>query len=170
MAEKKKPGRRNRSPDKLTPDVQKLIVEAVAACAPRMTAAERAGVTDRVLRKWMARGAKDRSGVYRSFYSAVKKAEAEALLVRIARIGKAAQGGQVVERTTKTTKKKDGTVETTTVEKYSRGEWTADAWALERRDPDNYALHRKRDIEEAVKKVLEKHLENQLAAPRHGAA
>src|SRR5205823_5769084 len=63
-------------------------------------------------------------------------------VARIARIGRAGQGGQVIERTTITTTKANGDTVTKSHEKYARGEWQADAWALERRDGENYASNR----------------------------
>jgi hypothetical protein len=140
---KKRIGRRNRTPDKLTPEVQKLIVDAVAALAPRKTAAEHAGVTDRAVRYWMARGSKERTGPYHSFFSAIKKAESAALISRIARIGKAGQGGQLVQETITTTVKANGETVTKTTRRMTSPQWQADAWGLERRDPGNYADNRR---------------------------
>lgn len=157
MARKPK-GRRNRTPDKLTPETQKVIVEAIAAGVPQRHAAERAGVTAWTIQHWMRRGKKDRSGVYSHFFSAMKKAEADRLAASVARIGLAAKGGQVIERTTTTTSKttKDGTTitNTKTVERIAPGQWTADAWFLERRHPDEFAGNR-REVKE---------LRDQLAA------
>ncbi len=144
---KKKKGRRNRTPDKLTPEAQKVIVDAVAGGVPRKYAAARAGVAERTVREWVARGAKDKSGAYAAFFAAMKKAEADRLAASVARIGRAAAGGQVIERTTTTTTKPDGTVVTKCVEKVTRGEWTADAWFLERRHPDEFAGNR-REVKE----------------------
>ncbi len=144
--EKRKTGRT----PKLTPEIQKLIVDAVAACAPRDVAAKRAGIGQSTLRSWIARGRKERKGEFLAFLAAVKKAEAEAILTRIARIAKAGQGGQVVEKSTKTVTvvTKDGKQTTTTVttEKHAPPQWVADAWMLERRYPDEFCIYRKRDI------------------------
>jgi hypothetical protein len=119
--EKRKTGRT----PKLTPEVQKLIVDAVAAASPRKFAAERAGISTSTLRSWLARGRKERRGEYLAFLAAIKKAEAEAIITRIARIAKAGQGGQVVEKTTKTitVETRDGKRTTTTIttEKHAPG-------------------------------------------------
>lgn len=146
MPPKKKAGRRNRTPDKLTPEVQKVVIDSIAAGVPQRQAADRAGIHEWTIWKWMKRGKEDKTGVYRQFFQAMKKAEADRLAASVARIGKAAQGGQVIDRvTTETTKVgKDGTSTTTkkTVEKVAQGQWTADAWFLERRHPDQFASNR----------------------------
>jgi hypothetical protein len=159
-------GKKTRGRDlKLTPEIQKLIIDAVAACTPRRYAADRAGVDESTIRRWVIKGRKQKKGIYFTFFTALKKAEAEAVIARIARIGKAGQGGQVVEETTKTVtvETRDGkkTTTTTATRKLSAPQWQADAWALERRCPDDFALQRKKDIEEAVKKELTKALKKE---------
>jgi hypothetical protein len=167
MARKRSGGRT----PKLTPEVQKLIVEAVAACAPRRYAAERAGVAEYTVRRWLARGKRQPKSVYGAFCAALKKAEADSIITRVARISKAAQGGQVIEKTTKsitTTDRQGKAVTTVTVtEKHAAPQWTADAWMLERRCSEEFALHRKRDIEDAIEKALEKGLKDGRIKPVH---
>jgi hypothetical protein len=159
-------GRRNRTPDKLTPEVQKVIVDAVAGGVPRKYAAARAGVTPRAVELWVARGAKEKKGPYASFFSAMKKAEADRLAASVARIGRAAAGGQVIERTTTTTTRADGSSTTKTVEKVSRGEWTADAWFLERCHPDEFAGNKRevKELREQLVAVLKAVAHGRLAA------
>lgn len=152
---KSKP-KRGRAP-KLTPDVQKLIVDALAACTPRKYAANRAGVGESTLRAWIVRGKREKKGKYQAFLAAIKKAEAEAIIIRIARISKAAQGGQVVERTTKTVtvETKDGkrTTTTTTTEKHAAPQWVADAWMLERRCPEEFHYQRHEDYLKIMREI-----------------
>jgi hypothetical protein len=158
---------RGRGP-KLTPEIQKLIVDAVAACTPRRYAAERAGVADYTIRRWIARAKRQPKSIYGAFCAALKKAEAEAVIARVARIGKAGRGEQVVEETTKTvTVEKNGqkTTTTTTTRKLSAAQWQADAWTLERRCPDDFALQRKKDVEDAVRKELAKALKKESSEP-----
>lgn len=159
---KRKPGS-GRTP-KLTPEIQKLIVEAVAACAPRKYAAERAGIAEFTIRRWIARGKRQPKSLFGAFCAALKKAEADAIITRVARISKAAQGGQVIEETTKsvTTIDKNGKPVTTTItiKKHVPPQWVADAWMLERRCPDEFALQRKKDIQDAVKAELAKAVKN----------
>jgi len=95
---------------KLTPERQKLFVDAVSAGNYIETAAELAGVTNVTFYNWMKRGRQTQSGKYFEFLNAIKKAEARAEVMRVSRIAKAGQ----------------------------EGNWQADAWYLERRYPDRW--------------------------------
>lgn len=152
MARSKRTGRI----PKLTPEVRAAVARDVAAGVPREHAAERAGVHRATLFRWLARGRKDHTGPYRDLCDALKKAEAEALAASVARIRRAAQGGQVTERTTTTTTRKDGSSTTKVVEKCTAGQWTADAWWLERRHPDAFAgnRHDVKELREQLKTLL----------------
>jgi hypothetical protein len=77
---------------KLTPEAQKAIVEGVAAGVPRAFAAMRAGVTERCLYQWLAKGRKGgkRNAVYVQLFQAVQKAEADAVARNVALVQKAA--------------------------------------------------------------------------------
>ena len=118
-------------PTKLTEAVQRRICEAIAAGNTWRAVAEFAGIGESTMRNWLAKGrtAKRADSPYRAFLAAIKKAEADAEVRNVAIIQKTAQGGQVIERTTRT--KKDGTTEVT--EKFAPSQWTASAWWLERR-------------------------------------
>jgi len=97
-------------PSKLTPETQKLFVDAIAAGNYVATAAELAGIGQSTYYRWLEQGKTATRGRYREFWDAVKKAEAQAEAVRVARIARA--GGE--------------------------GNWQADAWYLERRYPDRW--------------------------------
>ncbi len=160
MPPKKKPkGRPNRTPDKLTPDVQKVIIDSIAGGVPQRAAAERALVSKSVLEKWIARGKADekakKAGPYLAFFTALKKARADRLAASVARIGTAAEGGAVIERTTTTITIGDKTT-TKVVERLSQGQWTADAWFLERCHPDEFAGNRRevKELREQLAAVL----------------
>src|SRR5262249_37238654 len=137
-------------------EAQKIIIDGVAAGVPRHFAAERAGVDDSTVRRWAIRGRREKSGIYCTFLTALKKAEADAVAACVARIRRAAQGGQLVERTTTTTTRKDGSSTTKTVEKVAPGQWTADAWWLERRHPDEFAGNRRevRELREQLAALI----------------
>ncbi len=125
---------------KLTPEVQASIVQSVMAGVPQEQAAARAGITERTLYRWIRAGTKARSGVFCQFCQAIKKAHAERMAASVARIGRAAQGGTVVKRITKTVTTKLGTT-TTVTEQLSEPQWTADAWFLERRHGEFFAAN-----------------------------
>ena len=151
---------------KLTPEVHKDIIRDLGAGVPREHAAEHAGVHRTTLFRWLARGRKDKSGPFRDLCNAVKKAEAEAVAASVARIRRAAQGGQVIERTTTTTTRKDGSSTTKVVEKTTAGQWTADAWWLERRHPEEFASNRQeaKELREQLKALLKLVADGKLGA------
>ncbi len=68
------------------------------------------------------------------FSDSIKKATSESELSYLGVIAKAARGGLVIGRTTTTSD--DGS--THVVEKFAKAEWTAAAWALERRNPEKW--------------------------------
>lgn len=146
---------------KLTPAIHTAIVSSVRAGVPYKYAADGAGISPRTMRKWMAAGKKaKKASPFAAFYSAVKKAESVGVTSRVRRIIKAAKGGQIIERITTTTTNATGATTTRVVEKLSVGQWTADAWMLERRYPDEFAANRKKDIEDAVEKIIHKAVED----------
>jgi len=97
--------------DKLTPERFETIVRAIREGNTYRAAAGLAGVTESTLYNWLERGRKARSGKYLEFLEAVKKAEAEA----------EARHVRIVERA-------------------AAKNWTAAAWWLERRRPDDWSL------------------------------
>lgn len=101
----KKPGR----PEKLTPELQQKIVDAIRMGAYIETAAAYAGINKSTLYDWMKRGARAKSGKYKEFSNAVEKALAESEMRDLAVIAKA-----------------------------SRENWQAAAWRLERKFPDRW--------------------------------
>lgn len=113
-------------PDKLTPERQDRIVTAIRAGNTREAAAAHAGITDRTLYHWLAKGRKARSDCKcRQLFQAVKKAENECELMSVAIIRQAA----------------------------SR-HWTAAAWWLERRRPDQWG--RKESLDITIRREAEK--------------
>jgi hypothetical protein len=71
-------------PTKLTPDVQRLIVEAVAAGNYYEAASERGGIDYKTFRRWMVEGEAAKSGAKRDFFLAVSKAQADAEVAVVA--------------------------------------------------------------------------------------
>jgi len=100
----KHPGGR---PTKFEPKTCELIVQSVRLGAPWELAPLRAGVDYTTFRKWIQRGQAEKTGPYREFFEAIKRAEGEAVVRRLV----------VIERSA------------------NSGTWQAAAWLLERRYP-----------------------------------
>lgn len=131
---------------KLTPAVHKSIIKDIAAGLSRHTAVGNVGVSYHTLHRWLAKGAKQATGHYCQFRTDLKKAEARATAVHAATIRKAAVGWtekviKVTESTDPVTGRPVTRTETTTKKLF---DWTAAAWWLERRVPEDYSSDRKR--------------------------
>jgi hypothetical protein len=160
---------------KLTPEIQKIIVDALSVGCYLNESLMLASIDTRTFRRWMARGAAEvarrekaerdtvfdsknstprkkitpqlkkkmeasakmaaREAMFVEFRRAVEQAIARAESSMLGIITRAAAGGAVIETTTMTRTKDDGTTETQVIEKRARPEWTAAAWRLERRHP-----------------------------------
>jgi hypothetical protein len=125
-------------PTKLTAALQTALADAVRLGLPLAKACDRAGVGFDTAKEWVRRGegTDDRppSARYASFALAIRKARADDQARRIARLEQAAKGGVVNYR--RTTTRANG--ETVSEERFTEGQWTADAWYLERSDPENW--------------------------------
>ena len=108
---------------KLTPKVQEIICDWISKGNYPSKACQAAGISDETLRNWVKR-AEEGDEFYFGFLEAVKKAEAQASVERIARIQEAAKGVAVI--TKKTVTRRDGSVEVS--ETYAPPQWQADAW------------------------------------------
>jgi transposase len=97
-------------PTKLTREAQERIVAAIRAGNYAAPAARSAGVSEASFYRWMARGERAKSGIYRDFYEAVKRSEADAEVHAVA----------VIRR------------------EIADGDWRAAANFLERRFPDRW--------------------------------
>lgn len=93
------------------------------------------------------------------------RAEAEAVAEGVARIREA--GGAVLERKTAKTTKPDGGVVETVSEKFQAPLWTADAWQLERLEPECFATNAReiRELQRAVKVIEERLQKLRVQAP-----
>lgn len=116
------------------------IVQLSAANVPKKYIADAVNVSVGALMAWFAKGRKGGKGseAYRKLLDDCKRVRAEAIATSVARIRKAGQGGAILEE--KTVTSSDGT--TTTTRKYVLPQWTADAWLLERQEPDEFAQNR----------------------------
>lgn len=105
-----KPGR----PTALDDQTQAVIVRAISVGATFEAAANAGGVVYNTFNEWMKKGEAAKSGKYRDFYEAVKKAKGNRQIRWLAQIEKAADGGN----------------------------WQAAAWKLERTEPKNFGRQR----------------------------
>lgn len=123
-------------PTKLTDALQQSIVARITSGNYSEVSAESLGIHRATYFRWMAKGRKQKRGGFRDFFDCIKKARASDQVENVARIKCAAKGGSLIEQ--KTITKPDGTSITT--RKYSRPEWTAAAWLLERKYPNLWGL------------------------------
>lgn len=107
---------------KLTPEVQKKIVDAIAAGCHDVVAAGVAGIHKATFYRWLEAGESAQAGIFCDFCAAVKKAEFDAEARNVVVIQKAAADT-----------------------------WTASAWWLERKHPDRWARTDKAKIEHTGK-------------------
>lgn len=99
---------------KLTDDLQKEFCNQLERAAFIEVAAASVGIRRQTVYNWMRRGARQKTGIYRRFLDAVKKAQAKAELTCIEGIEAAGRAGQ----------------------------WTARAWIAERRWPKRWGRGR----------------------------
>ena len=125
---------------KLTPTVHKSVVKSVGAGVPLKHAAQAAGVGESTMRAWRSRGRAEGAGPYASFQADLKKAEAAAVVRNSATVQRAA--AERDEVTVKETVFADGRTETVTTTRRVF-EWTAAAWWLERRYPEEFSGNKK---------------------------
>ncbi|NUN47678.1 MAG: hypothetical protein HUU15_02455 [Candidatus Brocadiae bacterium] len=95
--------------DKLTPEIQEKVVQAIALGATYEVAATYSGIRRETIWRWVKRGEGERSGRYKAFADAVKAADGKSAVQALANIRAAAKGS-----------------------------WQANAWLLERRYPEQY--------------------------------
>ncbi len=130
-------GRKNGRHTKLTPDLQEKICSFIAEGNYLITACAAVGISKSTFLLWM-RKAEDEvvagEGRHLNFMLAVKRAEAEAEVERVARIRAAGEGGKIAKIVTFT--RKDGTE--VREETYQPSQWLADMTHLERRHPERW--------------------------------
>lgn len=133
--------RKGGRPLKLTPEVQKTIVDAVRSGNYMETAASLAGIDRETLLSWLKQGARAKSGRFKEFSNTVKRAVAEAEARDLAVIDKAADGwdkrtGRIHRKLNAETKAMEVVEEM--VESTREFQWTAAAWRLERKFPNKW--------------------------------
>lgn len=130
-------------PSLLTPEVERAIIDAVAAGVPYSHAAQAQGVKPDTATKWLQQGRQASSGRFFLFLQAITQARARAIQANVAELRQAARGGEVIasKRTTVERRLPDGTVETTTTveERRAARDWRANAWWLARMAREDFA-------------------------------
>lgn len=96
-------------PTKLTPEVQKMFIDAYSVGTPIRLACQYAGISEATYFAWVVRGEK-REQPYLEFLEAVQKSQGRAVVGWLAKIEAAA----------------------------NEGNWQAAAWKLERRYPEEF--------------------------------
>lgn len=103
---------------KLTPELQERICNYIENGYTVEQACALSGIGETTYYRWLQTGRKAKTGKYREFWEAVKKAEKIAESKYLAIITRAAVGDP---------------------EKKVKGDWKAAAWYLERRNPQQFA-------------------------------
>jgi hypothetical protein len=142
---------------KLTPALQDAIAHAVSQGIPLFQAGLLGGVSGATAQEWYRRGCgtDDRLGtpLYQAFATAIDTAKAQDEARRLRRITQAAEGGSIIAEKTVT---HAGSGQITREVKYKVGEWTADAWVLERTRPETYALKTRVDLQVTIQQIAAK--------------
>lgn len=130
---------------KHTGETERKLFDALRNGNTRRTSCALAGISEDSLARYMASSA--------DFAEGIRVAEAEAEAERVNRIGFAGMGGFVTKRTTVTVQHPDGSIQQTVTEERSRPEWNADAWFLERKNPDDWGRRDRVTIDVVAREV-----------------
>jgi hypothetical protein len=129
------------------PEIGEEIVRAVAAGVPLTRAAQAAGIPPSTVSMWLARGLRARrDSPFAAFAAAIARARARAVQSNVVELRAAARGGQLIQRTVRTTEKPDGSVMTETTERHAPPDARWNAWWLERQDPAEFSAVGRREI------------------------
>lgn len=163
--------RRGGRRSKLTGAVQRKIVEALRAGNYFEVACAYAGIGCSTGLGWLQRGRGEHptqpaAKIYVEFLEAVEKAQAEDETSTLARIQQAAQGGEliaeeIIEEPDEIVTQPDGTIverkgRRRTKRTYTRAEWTADAWRLERKFFQRWGRKERVDVHVYVTREVER--------------
>lgn len=96
---------------KLNPQIQEAICNEIKRGTPITSACLIAGISKDTYYRWYHKGEKAKTGKFKEFYNKIEEAKAYAIALRVENIRKAGRNGS----------------------------WQADAWWLERMDPENFS-------------------------------
>ncbi len=127
-----------------------MVIDKLRLGLTHQDAVDSAGISRQTFHTWRLQGARLRAQALDgrmltaeerravAFLDDVEKAEALAVADRLAIIDGAARGGSIVTKTTVKTDADGNVTETTVVTETLRPEWTAAAWWLERKRPNEF--------------------------------
>lgn len=87
--------KRTGRPSKLSDTIKRRIIEVIGAGGNKTLAAKWAGVSRQTLHDWLARGEKQKSGIYRDFLDEYRRAEARPEILAMGMIQRAIQSGDL---------------------------------------------------------------------------
>jgi hypothetical protein len=140
---------------KLTPEIQVLIVKAIKSGLSNLRAAQLSGISEPCFYLWKRRGEEEKAGPYHRFLEALKQAETEFIATALKRIEQAAKGGRQVKETKESYDAKGKLTERIVTVKRAAPIWTADAWLLERRVPEEFSRNRTLPSEDIVSQLAD---------------
>jgi len=153
-------------PDKLTPQTQAIIVEALEKHNYISTACALAGISEATFYNWLDKAEsyqtrllgkeegikeeiEEEGGKYIRFFEEVKRTQAGSESGLLGRIDTAGSVATLIEERTITHKLKDGTEKVEVLQRWKPADWTANAWILERTRWEKYGQHSSLDIQQA---------------------
>lgn len=111
---------------KLNPELHKEIIQYIRNGNHAKTAAQACGICEETFYHWIRMGKKAKSGKYYEFYESIKKAKSLAI----------ADAVKNIKETAKT-------------------KWTAEAWWLERKNPEQWGNRQYQKVEHSGKVSIE---------------
>lgn len=140
-------------PSRLTPDIEKALIDALKGGVPLKYAAQYAGIGYRTVGRWMVRGEEadlahdagepvpSEEVPYWRFWQAVQDARSASVVRNVALIQKAAQGGYVRKERIRRYRDPDtGQMVTETDREYADVQWRAAQWYLQQAFPAEFRL------------------------------
>lgn len=136
---------------KLTKEIQASLVENISLGLTVEDSCALVPVSHTAFYNWLNRGQNENAPrLYVDFVDAIKKAEFNRKKVLLGRIYHAGRGGkQIVEKKTVSRTLPDGktiVIEETTTVRELQPDWKADAWLLERKNPDEFGRKYQIDV------------------------
>jgi hypothetical protein len=80
---------------KLTPETQQKLIQLLKLGTPQKYAAEASGIDEATFYQWIKLGRNKKEGKYYEFAESIKRANSEAMAIKLADLEKAAQKGNV---------------------------------------------------------------------------